>query len=113
MTVRSTVFVGPKSLVQAINTDVLAYTVPANRTAIFKELRLHNKSAAACDVRFSTSPSGLAPVSFYNETLAASAEIVLPMWSVLLEAGTVWFRVSVTNAVNVWLSGTLLDGDPA
>lgn len=92
------------------------YTVPADRTLIVKDVRF-NRSSGAGAVIFCFALSGADAVlgTLCALTFDANgfASLTPSPWAVLREGQKLALFGTAGNAVRTWISGALLDGDPA
>jgi hypothetical protein len=90
-------------------TAVTVYTCPSGRTAILKDVRVWNNSAASVAYVVATG-SGAGLCLLQNATLAAGACFGAGVWTVLEPGHTLQLSASVSGVLSYWLSGTELVG---
>lgn len=93
----------------AANVTVVAYTCPAGRTAILKDLRLSTVGGSAVSTIVALT-SGPRFCNVLLESLpSASTKSMQPYW--VLEPGDqLVIQASINNGIIWWLSGAELDG---
>lgn len=114
MPVRTRVLV-KQQLAATTGADVV-FTCPPDRTAIVKDARI-SVGAPAGTARLAVLRSGVVGavelVAVTSAGVAAHGRADPPPWVVLEEGDTLYVVGTAGMVVNVWASGTLLDGDPA
>lgn len=104
-------------------TTATVFTVPANRVAIVKDLRVFvtaNTSVAGGDLRLDILLSGVTARSVWRRTVGSTETgVMYPLnvadgspWIVLLETDTLRLTVPSNVTAQCYASGALLDGDP-
>lgn len=112
MAVRSRRLGGPTFL--TVTTDVLIYTVPADRTALIKSVSIANNSAGSAAIRVGIGGTGTGAVILRTGTVAATSGLVLVGLDLVAMPGeAVYVAASVANALTVSLHGAQLLGTPA
>lgn len=89
------------------------WTVPANRTAIIHQIDVANTSSAATQIRVTLRTGGLL-YPYIRQDLAADQAVRIAGQHVVMQAGDE-LRIASTVAAaggSVWVSGSLLDGNP-
>lgn len=95
-------------------TGATIFTVPADRTAIVKEVCLQNGGAVAATVYVAAFPGG--GITGYYVALAlvpAAGMTRVPAWFVMHETDVLKVVGPAGNTTAAYVSGTLLLGDPA
>lgn len=91
------------------------FTVPADRTAIVKELVVSQVAGSVPTTFYCyVDTAGADTLQVAAVTVAANdAPVVLPRWLVMHEGDQFVFAQSSGRTANVYVSGTLLAGDPS
>lgn len=94
---------------------ISVYTVPADRTLIVKDIRPFVNTATALNLLNAEGP-GATPLGVLHTWPAASSGLQVPAyppWCVLREGAELVLRGAELDSVFLYVSGALLEGDPA
>lgn len=114
MAVRSRHFFGPGATPGSSPNTL--YTVPTNRVAVFKDVRVFNDHASAARTfQLRATPSGSSVRTLVSVTLAAQTEWHWDTEFFVLHEGDAMVLACATGITDLRASGSgaLLDGDPS
>lgn len=111
MAVRTRRLAGPTYLTVA--TDVLIYTVPADRTAIIKDVVFTNSSATDTPAELGIGGTGNGKTIWKTSVVGASSGVAQLRYLVLQEGELLYAKAGTGNRLTVSCHGVQLLGDSA